>query len=83
MCDDRERMPNVYTVLLCASPFASFATVDTSSSGREAVGRPALVGDLRIEEVRDEVPRRDLRTAPLWGEQSVLPHFLSRSDANS
>jgi len=40
---------------------------------REVVNRPPLVGDLRIEEVRDEELRRYLRTALLWGDLSVRP----------
>ena len=35
--------------------------------------RPALIGDLRIEECRDEELKRSLRTALLWDERSVLP----------
>ena len=35
--------------------------------------RPALVGDLRIEECRDEELRRTLRTALLWDECCVQP----------
>jgi hypothetical protein len=37
------------------------------------VNRPQLVGDLRIEEVRDEELRRYLRTAMLWDDLSVRP----------
>lgn len=40
---------------------------------REVVNRPALVGDLRIEECRDEELKRSLRTALLWDSSSVLP----------
>jgi hypothetical protein len=40
---------------------------------REVINRPPLVGDLRIEEVRDEELRRYVRTALLWNEHSVLP----------
>jgi len=40
---------------------------------REVVNRPPLVGDLRIEEVRDEELRRYLRTALLWDDLSVRP----------
>ena len=40
---------------------------------REVMNRPALVGDLRIEECHDEELRRNLRTALLWDERSVLP----------
>jgi len=40
---------------------------------REVMNRPALVGDLRIEECRDEELKRSLRTALLWDEHSVLP----------
>jgi len=40
---------------------------------REVMNRPALVGDLRIEECRDDDLRRGLRTALLWDEHSVLP----------
>jgi hypothetical protein len=40
---------------------------------REVLSRPALVGDLRIEECRDEELKRSLRTALLWDERSVLP----------
>ena len=40
---------------------------------REVVNWPALVGELRIEECHDEELRRNLRTALLWDERSVLP----------
>ena len=40
---------------------------------RDVVNRSPLVGDLRIEETRDEDLRRYVRTALLWDEQSVLP----------
>ena len=40
---------------------------------RVVANRPPLVGDLRIEETRDEDLRRYLRTALLWDDQSVLP----------
>ena len=40
---------------------------------RVVANRPALVGDLRIEEVRDEELRRYLRTAQLWDDQSIKP----------
>ena len=40
---------------------------------REVIKRPALIGDLRIEECRDEELKRSLRTALLWDERSVLP----------
>ena len=39
---------------------------------RDVVNRPPLVGDLRIEEVRDEELRRYLRTA-LWDDLSARP----------
>jgi hypothetical protein len=40
---------------------------------QEVLRRPALAGDLRIEECRDEELKRSLRTALLWDEHSVLP----------
>jgi hypothetical protein len=40
---------------------------------RLIVNRPPLIGDLRIEEVRDEELRRYLRTAMLWDDMSVRP----------
>jgi hypothetical protein len=40
---------------------------------REVINRPPLVGDLRIEECRDEELKRSLRIALLWDERSVLP----------
>lgn len=40
---------------------------------RDVVNWPPLVGDLRIEEVRDEELRRYLRTALLWDYLSVRP----------
>jgi len=40
---------------------------------REVVNRPPLVGDLRIEEIRDEELRRYLRTALLSDDFSVRP----------
>ena len=40
---------------------------------REVMKRPPLIGDLRIEECRDEELKRSLRTALLWDERSVLP----------
>ena len=40
---------------------------------REVANRPALVGDLRIEECRDEELKRHLRTALLCDDRSVLP----------
>jgi hypothetical protein len=39
---------------------------------REVINRPALVGDLRIEECCDEELHRNLRTALLWDECSIL-----------
>ena len=39
---------------------------------REVVNPPALVGDVRIEECRDEELKRNLRTALLWDDHSVL-----------
>jgi hypothetical protein len=40
---------------------------------REVINRPALSGDLRVEESFDEELRRYLRTARLVDETSVLP----------
>jgi hypothetical protein len=40
---------------------------------REVINRPALTGDLRIEECRDEELKRNLRTALLWDNTNVLP----------
>lgn len=40
---------------------------------REVINRAALVGDLRIEECRDEELKRSLRVALLWDERSVVP----------
>ena len=40
---------------------------------REVINRVALVGDLRIEECRDEDLKRSLRIALLWDERSVVP----------
>jgi len=40
---------------------------------REVINRPALSGDLRVEESFDEELRRYLRTARLIDETSVLP----------
>jgi hypothetical protein len=37
------------------------------------MNRPALIGDLRIEECRDEELKRNLRTALLWDDYRVLP----------
>lgn len=39
---------------------------------REVVNRPALVGDLRIEETRDDELHRYVRTATLWRELEIL-----------
>jgi len=39
---------------------------------RDVVNRPALVGDLRIEECRDEELKRYLRTARVWDDWSVV-----------
>ena len=40
---------------------------------REVINRPALSGDLRVEESFDQELRRYLRTARLVDETSVLP----------
>ncbi len=40
---------------------------------REVINRSPLVGDLRIEECRDEELKRSLRIALLWDERSVVP----------
>ena len=39
---------------------------------REVVNRPALVGDLRIEELREDELHRCVRTATLWGDMEIL-----------
>jgi hypothetical protein len=39
---------------------------------REVVNRPALVGDLRIEELRNDELRRYGRTATLWRDMKIL-----------
>jgi hypothetical protein len=39
---------------------------------REVVNRPALVGDLRVEEVRDDELHRYVRTATLWRDLEIL-----------
>ena len=39
---------------------------------REVINRPVLVGDLRIEECRDDELHRYVKTASLWDERSVL-----------
>jgi hypothetical protein len=48
---------------------------------RQVINRPALVGDLRIEECRDDDLHRYVKTASLWDERSVLnsadrPHLF-------
>jgi len=39
---------------------------------REVVNRPALVGDLRIEELREDELHRYVRTATLWRDMEIL-----------
>lgn len=47
---------------------------------REIDNRPAIVGDLRIEECRDEDLRRNLKVASIWADgnglqSKALPHL--------
>jgi hypothetical protein len=62
-------IPYIYAVLPCASLSDSCATEDESF--RMVANQPAKIGDLRIEECRDEELHRYVRAAKLFAEDTT------------